>query len=164
MFKLTIKKILKQYYTLKVKRSCKSYKSVNVNRKSIVTRNTILGSNVHFNGMIIEGKGNIVIGDNFHSGRECQILSDVHNYHGTSIPYDNTFIKKNITIENNVWIGNRVIIIGNVTIGEGAIIQAGSVVVNDIPKLSIAGGNPAKVFSKRNEQHYFEKIESGSFF
>lgn len=35
---------------------------------------------------------------------------------------------------------------GGVTIGEGAIIQAGSVVVSDIPKYAIAGGSPAKVF------------------
>ena len=46
--------------------------------------------------------------------------------------------------------------LGNTTIGEGSIIQAGSVVVNDIPPLSIAGGHPATVFSKRDEAHYNE--------
>ena len=52
--------------------------------------------------------------------------------------------------------GSRVTILGNTTIGEGSIIQAGSVVVNDIPPLSIAGGHPATVFSKRDEVHYNE--------
>ena len=53
-----------------------------------------------------------------------------------------------------MWIGDKVIILGGVTIGEGAIIQAGSVVVSNIPKYAIAGGHPAKVFSKRDVEHY----------
>jgi len=57
-------------------------------------------------------------------------------------------------IEDNVWLGHRVIILGGVTIGEGAIIQAGSVVVKDIPKYAIAGGHPAKVFKYRDIKHY----------
>ena len=61
---------------------------------------------------------------------------------------------KNIFVEDNVWLGNRVIILGGVTIEEGAIIQAGSVVVSDIPKCAIAGGNPAKVFKYRDIEHY----------
>jgi len=47
---------------------------------------------------------------------------------------------------------------GNITIGEGAIIQAGSVVVSDIPKYAIAGGDPAKVFKYRDIEHY-EKLK-----
>jgi acetyltransferase-like isoleucine patch superfamily enzyme len=41
-----------------------------------------------------------------------------------------------------------------VTVGEGSIIQAGSVVVKDIPKYAIAGGHPAKVFKYRDIEHY----------
>lgn len=46
--------------------------------------------------------------------------------------------------------------IGGVVIGEGAIIQAGSVVVSDVPDCAIAGGHPAKVFSYRNKEHYYQ--------
>lgn len=45
-------------------------------------------------------------------------------------------------------------ILGGVTIGEGAIIQAGSVVIFDIPSLAIAGGNPAKPFKYRDKKEY----------
>ncbi len=40
------------------------------------------------------------------------------------------------------------------TIGEGAIIQAGSVVCKDIPPLAIAGGHPAIPFKYRDKEHY----------
>ena len=70
---------------------------------------------------------------------------------------------KDIIIENNVWLGDRVIVLGGTTIGEGAIIQAGSVVVSNIPKYAIAGGHPAKVFSKRDVEHY-NKLEQENKF
>lgn len=131
-----------------------------VNGMSTVSRTTILGNNVNFNGMRILGEGEVIIGDNFHSGIECMIISQNHNYdNGKAIPYDNTYILNSIMIEDNVWLGNRVTIVGNVTIGEGAIIQTGSVVVNDIPKYGIAGGHPAKVFKYRDIDHY-ERLKS----
>jgi acetyltransferase-like isoleucine patch superfamily enzyme len=50
-----------------------------------------------------------------------------------------------IRICKGAWLGARVIILKGVTIGEGAIIGAGSVVTKDIPPWSIAAGNPAHV-------------------
>ena len=126
-----------------------------VNGLSFVTKKTKLGKNISFNGMSIRGCGNVIIGDNFHSGLECMMITQNHNYDtGTAIPYDEAYVCKDITIEENVWLGHRVIILGGVTIGEGAIIQAGSVVVKDIPKYAIAGGHPAKVFKYRDIKHY----------
>jgi acetyltransferase-like isoleucine patch superfamily enzyme len=52
---------------------------------------------------------------------------------------------KPVEIGDNVWIGAASIILPGVTIGEGSIIAAGSVVTKDVPSMSIAGGNPAKV-------------------
>ena len=68
-----------------------------------------------------------------------------------------------IVIEDNVWLGNRVIILPGTHIGEGAIIQAGSVVVGEIPKYGIAGGHPAKVFKYRNAEHYEKLKKEGRF-
>jgi len=143
-------------YKNNVKKVAKSVgKNLKVNGSSYVTPNTELGNNVNFNGMKIQGHGNITIGDNFHSGIDCMIITDIHNYYdGTAIPYDNTIISKDTIIKDNVWLGNKVMILPGVTIEEGAIIQAGSVVVNNIPKYGIAGGHPAKVFKSRNIEHY----------
>jgi virginiamycin A acetyltransferase len=54
-----------------------------------------------------------------------------------------------ILIGNDVWIGMKVIILSGVSIGDGAIIAAGSVVTKDIPPYAIVGGNPAKVIKFR---------------
>lgn len=50
-----------------------------------------------------------------------------------------------IVIEDHVWIGMNVIILKGVTIGEGSIIAAGSVVTRDVPAHCLAAGVPAKV-------------------
>jgi galactoside O-acetyltransferase len=52
---------------------------------------------------------------------------------------------KPIKICNDAWIGMNVIILKGVTIGEGAIVGAGSVVTKDIPAWTVVAGNPARV-------------------
>ena len=149
-------KLKKKLYQHRCECVAKSYGSnFKVNGESYVTPNTILGENVNFNGMKIQGNGKVIIGDNFHSGIDCMIITSIHNYdNGNAIPYDDTIISKDVIIEDNVWLGNRVIILPGVTIKEGAIIQAGSVVVSDIEKYAIAGGHPAKIFKYRDIDHY----------
>lgn len=155
-YKKINKKAHRKLWTFLVMRRCAVAQGiVRANYKTIVTDKTYLGHNINFNGMEIMGQGRVDIGDNFHSGTECQMITSYHNFDGgKAIPYDETYIHKSIKIEDNVWLGNRVIILGGVTIGEGAIIQAGSVVVCDIPKYAIAGGHPAKPFSQRDVEHY----------
>ena len=162
--KKVIIKVRKKQYVKQAKRVVKSYKEpLIINSKTVLTRNTFLGENTNFNGMRIPGGGKVVIGDNFHSGQECLIITEIHNYNGEALPYDRTNIKKDVIIEDNVWIGTRVLILGGVTIGEGAIVQAGSVVVSDIPKYGIAGGSPAKVFKYRDQEHYDTLKANGRF-
>lgn len=157
--------MFKNFYRLIVKiRAAQVLNNLHVNRFSMVSRRTYLGNNVNFNGMRISGCGKVVIGNNFHSGRECLIISQNHNYDfGKTIPYDDTYIAKDISIGDNVWLGDRVIILGGCNIGEGAIIQAGSVVVNNIPSFAIAGGHPAKVFKYRDKEHYESLKAAGKF-
>lgn len=161
----SLKKLRCSLYNIMIRQLANSCgENLKVNHWSVVTRTTSLGNNVSFNGMKIRGGGEVEIGDNFHSGCECLMITQNHNYnHGKAIPYDDTYILKNIKIEDNVWLGDRVIVLGGVTIGEGAIIQAGSVVVNDIPKYAIAGGHPAKVFATRDIAHYEELKALGKF-
>ena len=61
-----------------------------------------------------------------------------------------TYPKKGDTIiGNDVWIGYRAAIMPGVTIGDGAIIGAFSVVTRDVPPYSIVGGNPAQLLRNR---------------
>lgn len=52
---------------------------------------------------------------------------------------------KPITIKNDAWIGMNCIILKGVTIGEGAIVGAGSVVTHDVAPWTVVAGNPAKI-------------------
>ncbi len=156
------RKVLSYFYALDVKISCRGYTPpLRVAFRSRVTKHTVLKSNVHFNGLEVTGAGAVTIGSNFHCGTGCLIISQNHDYdNGRALPYDaDRCIPHDVTIEDNVWLGSRVIVIGPVRIGEGAIIQAGSVVLKDIPKYGIAGGHPARAFKQRDIAHY-ERLKS----
>ncbi len=158
-------KILRRVREFVVLRQAGSHMGeVHVGGPTMVDKGTTLKLNVNFNGMIINGFGEVEFGNNFHSGTGCLIITSNHNYDsGKKIPYDETHIKKKVIIGDNVWFGDRVIVLPGVEIGEGAIIQAGAVVVNHIPAGAIAGGNPAKVFKYRDMDHYRDLIEKGKF-
>lgn len=121
-----------------------------------LTKKTKMGNNCHFNGMRIAGQGRVIIGNNFHSGSDCHMLTSNHDYdHGSALPYGSGFIHKDIVIGDNVWLGSHVLVLGGVEIGEGAVIQAGAVVCKNIPPLAVAGGSPAIPFKQRDEEHYY---------
>lgn len=128
-------------------------KNIVINDRVKINKNTTIGNNVLFNGVIIRENGNVTIGNNISFAKGCLILTGNHDYRN-GLPYSDNDIYKDVVIGDNVWIGQNVIILGGVTIGEGAIIQAGSVVVFDIPPLAIAGGNPAKPFKYRDKKEY----------
>lgn len=57
--------------------------------------------------------------------------------------------KGDTVIGNDVWLGYDVLVMPGVTIGDGAMIAARSVVVSDVPAYSVVGGNPARVIKQR---------------
>lgn len=63
-----------------------------------------------------------------------------------------------IVIKDDVWIGTNALILSGVTIGQGAIIAAGSVVTKDVPAYSIVGGNPAKVIKYRYSKEIIDEM------
>lgn len=58
------------------------------------------------------------------------------------------YSKGPIRICKDVWLGEKVIVLPGVTIGEGSVIGAGSVVTKNIPPFCVAVGNPAKVIKE----------------
>lgn len=67
---------------------------------------------------------------------------------GHFIEYDGYTPVKPVVIEDHVWIGTKSIILKGVTIGEGSIVAAGSVVTKDVPAYTLVAGNPAKVIKE----------------
>ena len=108
-------------------------------------------------------------------GKYCQLGVDVA-LHATNHPisYMTTYINQNlfqgelkhlkeennIIIGHDVWIGHGVIVVGNVTIGNGAILAAGSVITKDVAPYSIVAGIPAKEVRKRFSDTIIQEIET----
>ena len=69
--------------------------------------------------------------------------------------------KKNnrILIGNDVWIAASTTVLGNVTIGNGAIIASHAVVVKDVPPYHLAAGNPTQIKKKRFSDHIIKQLE-----
>lgn len=148
------------YYTQKTKLLIGSYgKRLLVNGQCVFNKNVKVGDYCNFNGIQILGGGNVTIGNYFHSGTECMIITQNHNYEGDAIPYDSSYVFKNVEIGDFVWFGNRVLVLGGVKIGEGSILAAGAVVCKDVPPLAIVGGNPARIIKYRDKEH-FEKLKA----
>lgn len=83
-------------------------------------------------------------------GFESIILTSTHNSNRRDIPIrEQGMFRAPVRIGTDVWIGARVIILPGVTIGNGAIIGANSVVSKDIPPNTIVGGVPAKFIKER---------------
>lgn len=57
--------------------------------------------------------------------------------------------KGDTVVGNDVWLGYEAMVLPGVTIGDGAVIGARSVVTSDIPPYAIAAGNPARVIKQR---------------
>jgi len=66
---------------------------------------------------------------------------------------------KPVSIGNDVWIGMNATITGGVTVGNGAIIAAHSVVTKDVPPYAIVGGVPAKIIKYRFDDTLINKLE-----
>ncbi|EPX75374.1 serine O-acetyltransferase activity [Schizosaccharomyces octosporus yFS286] len=93
----------------------------------------------------------ITIGDNVLFGPSVQLCTATHPL-DISTRNSGNELAKPIKIGNNVWIGLGAIILPGVTLGDGCVIGAGSVVTKDIPANTVAVGSPARVVKEIDQQ------------
>lgn len=109
-----------------------------------------IGAYTSINDFSILSGGNIVIGEYVAIAARCAIFASNHVYENPDVYIKKQGItSKGIKIEDDVWLGSGVVVLDGVTIGKGSIIGAGSIVTKDIPPMSVAVGNPAKVIKRR---------------
>ena len=114
-------------------------------------KNINVGKNVFINsGCRFQDQGGIRIGDGTLIGHNVVITTLNHNFE----PELRSGMKPApVIIGKNVWIGASVTVVPGVTIGENAIIAAGSVVTKDVDSNTVVGGVPAKLI-KTIDNHY----------
>ena len=74
-----------------------------------------------------------------------------HDFTQVGIPITDTGRgeEREVVVEDDVWVGYGTIIMHGVTLGEGSIIAAGSVITKNVPPYTIWGGNPARELRPR---------------
>ncbi|WP_285222554.1 MULTISPECIES: sugar O-acetyltransferase [Exiguobacterium] len=109
-----------------------------------------LGTNIHVGNRFYAGynctildMAEVTIGD------DCMIGPNVGIYTaGHALPSrdrNKSGVATPIHIGNDVWIGGSCVVLAGITIGDGAVIAAGSVVTKDVPPNVVVAGNPAKI-------------------
>ncbi|ORZ37756.1 isoleucine patch superfamily [Catenaria anguillulae PL171] len=109
--------------------------------------NIRFGKNVYmnFNTTILDCAP-VHIGDRVLFGPNCSVYTAEHPLSptvrsGTAGPE----FARPITIGNDCWLGGNVVVVSSVNVGDGCTVGAGSVVTRDLPAMSLAVGNPARV-------------------
>ena len=82
---------------------------------------------------------NVSIGNAVIIAWDCVIMD--RDYHST---FGGMEAIRPLVIQDNVWIGCRSILLKGITVGQGAVIGAGSVVTKNVPPYTLVAGNPAK--------------------
>lgn len=132
---------------------CGNNFKIQTNSKIIKHSKLTIGDNVSINHCsYINASGEVIIGNNVLIGPFVMIHSGNHNFQSKlKLIRDQGHNLKKTIIGNDVWIASHVCILPGVSIGDGCVIGAGSIVTKSLPPYSIAVGNPAKILSFREE-------------
>jgi acetyltransferase-like isoleucine patch superfamily enzyme len=112
--------------------------SIIIGKKSVITM-----------GAIINGGGNILIGENCILGPRITINANEHKFKKGKLIREQGFIHKDIIIEDDCWFGANTVINKGVVIKSGSVIGASSLVNKSTEKDSINVGIPAKKIAER---------------
>ncbi|MEH1816445.1 MAG: acyltransferase [Nostoc sp.] len=122
-----------------------------ISSKVSIGKNTFIGkshlvaaSEIYIGNNVLISWGVSIVDHNSHSLIYSERSRDIFDWRDGKKDWS-TVEAKSIHISDKTWIGFNTIILKGVTIGEGAIVGAGSIVTKDVPAWTIVGGNPAKV-------------------
>lgn len=96
-------------------------------------------------------RGDVVFGDDVLLGPKVVIWDRCDPAASAQPAGPHSKLRAPVRIGNDVWIAASCVVVGGVTLGSGAVIGAGSVVLEDVPPGAIAVGNPARVVRYRSE-------------
>lgn len=109
-----------------------------------------IGAGTYINrNTMLDASHQLEIGVNCAIGPGCYLTDHDHGIDPTLPPLSQPLINAPTRLGNEVWLGAHVVVLKGVTIGDRAVIGAGSVVTKDIPANAIAVGTPARVVRVR---------------
>lgn len=117
---------------------------ISIGKRVFMNGTLIAAQKINIGDDVLIAWGVTIVDHNAHSLSFSQRSEDVVNWKIGKKDWANVKIAP-VTISNKVWIGFNSIILKGVTIGEGAVVGAGSVVTKDVPAWTVVGGNPARV-------------------
>lgn len=101
-------------------------------------------------GVFIAGGGGVRIGDWVGFGPDVKVWSVNHRFDDADKPWQlQGWERKEVVIEDDVWLGANVFVMPGVTIRKGAIVSAGTVVNKSVPAFALMAGNPGRVVGWR---------------
>lgn len=107
--------------------------------------NIEVGTNFFANfNLVILDAAKVSFGDNVFVGPNCSFYTAGHPLDAERRNQGLEYARP-ILVGSNVWFGGNVVVLPGVTIGDGCVIGAGSVVTKDVPAFSVVAGNPARV-------------------
>jgi galactoside O-acetyltransferase len=119
--------------------------SISIGKRTFIGHsNIICAENISIGDDVLVAWGCNIVDHNSHSKNFQERQDDVKQWYYGQKDWTNVICRP-IVIEDKAWIGFNSIILKGVTIGEGAIVGAGSVVTKDIPPYTIVAGNPAQI-------------------
>jgi maltose O-acetyltransferase len=127
----------------------------------VVKQNAYLGSLLNFKigdysqiGHQARIGPNVSLGKNVVMGPDVVLMTTAHAFENPNVPIrqQGALPVRPIFIGDDVWLGTRVIVLPGVTIGNGAVVGAGSIVTKDVPSMAIVAGNPARVIRQRGDR------------
>ena len=104
----------------------------------------VIASRVEIGDDVLIAWGCTIVDHDSHALRFSDRKNDASNWYDGKKDWTHVDIKP-VTIGNKVWIGLNVIVLKGVTIGEGSVVAAGSVVTHDVAPYVLVAGNPARV-------------------
>lgn len=110
-----------------------------------------IGANCNIaTGAVIKGGGGVTLGDFVGLGPDCKIWSVNHRYQDPDTPWlKQGYERVPVVIEDDVWVGANCFVMPGCTIGRGAIISAGTVLMKSVPAYALVAGNPGRVVGWR---------------
>lgn len=123
-----------------------------------------IGSNCNIaSGVFLTGGGGITIGNYVGLGPDAKIWSVNHRYEDPDTPWLRQGYEHHpVHIEDDVWLGASCFVMPGTTIGRGAILSAGTVLMKSVPPFAIVAGNPGRVVGWRKRTEAAEGSSSNA--